>query len=125
MCMEDVKIGRATNSGDGFASIPAATAGLIVGPSLHRYCLIISPPIAGHVTIGFSPNQLVDGSGVVLASGADPLILTIQEHGDIIRRAFYAIGDGTIRVVGFMQSILEHSEYGTETVPANWHLQSR
>lgn len=106
MCMEDVRIGRSTVSADASPSI-GTTATELVSASLDRYCLIISPPIAGQVTIGFDPNHVASGVGIVLASGADPLVLTIQEHGDMVRRAWYAAVDTGTRSVGVSWSSLQ------------------
>ena len=111
MCMEDVRIGGATISADKTISV-ANTPQLIVESSLDRYCLIISPPLAGQVTIGFDANHVASGSGIVLASGADPLVLTIQEHGDIVRRAFFAAVDTPPRNIGIMYSSLVPIEHG-------------
>ena len=111
MCMEDVLLGRSTISADRTISV-ALTPQLILEASLDRYCVIISPPLAGQVTIGFDPNHVVSGGGIVLASGADPLVLTIQEHGDIVRRAIYAAVDAPPRNVGIMYSSMVPVQHG-------------
>jgi hypothetical protein len=111
MCMEDVLIGRKTISAD-VTVVVDATPKMLVAASLDRYCLIISPPLAGQVTIGFDANHVTSGSGIVIPSGADPLVLTIQEHGDIVRRAIFAAVDAPPRNVGVMYSSLVPVQHG-------------
>jgi hypothetical protein len=109
--MEDVLIGRDTNSGDRIVVV-STTATMLLEASMFRYCVIISPPLAGQVSIGFDPNHVVSGGGIILPSGADPLVLTIQEHGDIVRRAIYAAVDAGTRNVSIMYSIMAENNYG-------------
>lgn len=106
MCMEDVRIGRETNATD-IIVVVASTPTQLVGGSSKRYCLIFSPPTAGRITIGRDSNHVSDGGGLVLAAGCDPLVLTIQDHGDLVRGPWYAANDGTSRTVGVAWSILE------------------
>ena len=108
MCMEDVQIGRETLSAD-VTLVVSTSSTLLASASPNRYCLIISPPIAGRVTIGMDSNHVVDAVGLVLAAGCDPLVLTVQEHGELCRKAWYGAVDAGTRNVGIAWSILERN----------------
>lgn len=96
MCMEDVLLGRDTSSGSMIVPINV-TSILLVPADPSRLALIIGQPSAGHVVADFGkpPDS---NSGIWLSSALPPLILTIQQHGDIVRRAWYAQGSGPANI---------------------------
>lgn len=91
MCFEDVQMGRETAAGQFLVPI-GNTAKIVVGESERRYCLILPNLLTGNVTYSMDPS-VTSGVGIVLNANSGPLVLTVQEHGDICRRAWYAITD--------------------------------
>ena len=52
-----------------------------------RICLIVGPASSGQTTIGIDGHS---ATGVGMGISGGPLILTLWEHGDIVRRRVYA-----------------------------------
>lgn len=100
MCMEDVNIGRKTSSRMlNFAVVNTGSQEILPG-SPYRYALIFTPPQAGRVTLTNESPAVLD-IGMTLVSAGGPFAMTIQDHGDIVRKPWYAIASiaGTLNVI--------------------------
>lgn len=88
MCMEDVRIGRETISSAAVVSVGAGAVAQVLPADPYRYALVLSAPASGTCT--YSVNQAPgDGEGITFHAGGGPITLGIQEHGDLVRRAWY------------------------------------
>jgi hypothetical protein len=91
MCMEDVRIGRDTMGG--IAPFSASNASnLAIAESVTRVSLVLTRPLAGTVTYS-TERPAVSGVGINLGVGDSALSLDIATHGDLVRRAWYAVLD--------------------------------
>lgn len=89
MCMEDVRIGRDTICVETTVQVQL-TATPLLAASDDRYALVLSVPQgSGGLELSINPAFTI-GQGLQMNAGTPPLILTIQEHGDIVRRGLYA-----------------------------------
>lgn len=68
-----------------------ATAQEIMSPSDRRYAVLIPPPIAGTAFIGVD-STITTGNGIAIPSNGQPLFLTRDTVGDLVRRGFWAVG---------------------------------
>lgn len=93
MCMEDVRLGRQSHAQE-IKCIVTTTSALILPYDPHRIALVISCPTGSNVHLSFGPVA-VSGGGMVLGQLGTPIVLNIQQHGDIVRRAIYAVSDNT------------------------------
>lgn len=98
MCMEDVRIGRESTAAEYRVVLPTGTVKQIVPYDKDRIALIISPPDLNTVYLSFSQDP-GSGVGFLLSYRAGPLCLSLQEHGDIVRRAIYGISPSGGEVV--------------------------
>lgn len=88
MCMEDVRIGRESQGQYGDAVI-ATTVTPYVPADPHRIALIMWGPPSGTSELSTNP-KFSSGQGFHLGSGEGGVVLDVQRHGDIVRRAWYA-----------------------------------
>ena len=72
MCMEDVKIGRASSDRQTIVTV-TTTPILLVGADEKRISVIISGSYGHRLTLGFD-SSVSDGSGIVLFVGGATLI---------------------------------------------------
>lgn len=107
MCMEDKRIGRRTLGTEKAVVVGVANTP-IVGGSPSRVMLCFNPPIAGQVTFS-TVNNVTFGGGINLAAGCDPIVLTIEEFGDLVRKPWFAFADAANRTVGVFEGILSES----------------
>ena len=84
MCLEDVLLDRRKLSNPR-VKVASTTAGPFLGPDDNRVAMIISAPSSGFVTICNTEN-LTGFGGIVLWTGQDPLVLTIENAGNFIRK---------------------------------------
>jgi hypothetical protein len=52
--------------------------------------LMLGAPVAGTVTY-FTNSGVTSGLGLNIAAGHSPLVLTIKDHGDLVRKPWFAI----------------------------------
>lgn len=99
MCMEDVRIGRATQAAESQQAVGVASA-QIVAASPNCFSLIFSPPVVGNITLS-TVTPVVLNAGYNLSAGGPPLILTLEQHGAMVTKAWFAIGSAatTIQVI--------------------------
>lgn len=88
MCMEDIRLGRRSPGSYG-DSVIQTTVTLYVPPDRHRTALILWGPATGSVELSTNPT-FAAGQGFHLGSGEGGVVLNVQHHGDIVRRAWYA-----------------------------------
>lgn len=91
MCMEDVQIGREAHA-DQVDIAPATASVPAIGGSPHRFALVFTAPIVGHVTYSLH-NPAVLGQGINLGVGDGAIALNIKDHGRMVTKPFYAISD--------------------------------
>lgn len=102
--MEGVRLGRESN-GQSLVVPLSTVSGLAIGESLTRMALVFPGPLAGNVTYSLQ-NPAVSGQGLVLNASSGPFSLDIQTHGDLVRRAWYAVADaGTPTVQIFFSDL--------------------
>lgn len=105
MCMEDVRIGRKTLSRS--ATVPVGTGvGVLVPANKDRYTLIISAPETNPLWLTWEPAAAA-GTGIRIAAGSPPVMLSIQEHGALVRGPIYASIPLGAETITFAESILE------------------
>src|SRR5687767_13336417 len=89
MCMEDIRIGRRTSSTENLIAALAA-AYQIADANNERITLIIHPPVSGTLMVSVRSDVSLT-AGIPLTVGSHPLIFTIQTHGSLVMRPFFAI----------------------------------
>lgn len=105
MCLEDYRLGRATGSGLRVVSVGTTAVQLSSG-SPNRVAVIISGPASATVTIGMDAS-VTSGQGIRIPAGVAPVILTLVQHGDIVRRPLYAISASGTETIGIIETYLE------------------
>lgn len=95
MCMEDIRIGRKTNSNE---QLRTATQGVnlqMVGPNENRIALIVKCCDANNINISTIP-MTAQAQGIILPATAPlPLVMTIEEYGDMVTKPWYVFGGTT------------------------------
>lgn len=89
MCMEDVRIGQNTPVDELSKTVTTASTQL-VDRNERRTLLIIYPPPSGTLTVSIL-TPVVANVGVTLQTTSPPLIMSIQTHGQLLYKAWYAI----------------------------------
>ena len=108
MCIEDYRIGRRTTSRELDVTTVVSTAQLVFSGSDSRVCVILGAPVAGSVTWSTNPTPTA-GAGFVLGAGQLPLVLDVQSNGDIVRKQWWIVDDGTSRKVAAAETLLAES----------------
>lgn len=90
MCIEDVKIGRATRAALIATVISNATVTEILPEDRNRYAIVIGAPSAGTAFISDKSDVTVL-TGIPIATGQAPLVLDIKTHGEIVRCKLFAL----------------------------------
>ncbi len=89
MCMEDIKIGRRSNSTIEHVAADAA-AYQIAQANNQRITLIIYPPVSGTLMVSTKSTPTLT-AGIPLTSSSEPLVFDIKLHGTLVQRPFFAI----------------------------------
>jgi hypothetical protein len=89
MCLEDVRIARATTSNRLNTSVTTSIKA-IVSHAPNRYAIIFMPPSSGTISINCDSGVAV-GEGISIPAGGAPVILKLGDVGDLVRRGFWAI----------------------------------
>lgn len=103
MCMEDVKIGKAAICTETVVAVGAAS-GLLIAAAPTAFSLLISPPSAGTITIS-TINPAVLGAGFNLAAGQPMLRLNVEQDGNCVSKAWFAIASAPTNI-SVMQSLM-------------------
>lgn len=107
MCMEDVRLGRAT--GPRISTVNVATTKTPLVPyAPDRVTLIISAPTTGPMLLSGNQGEAAT-AGLRLPAGGDPLVLDIQHHGALVTMAWYAAIPGGAEDIGLGESFLDRS----------------
>lgn len=104
MCMEDIRLGRESKTGEKTVTVQTSST-LLVGPDKFRTSLIISTGVTNRVTLSVN-NPAVNGSGMILHAGTAPLKLCLANDGDIVTRGFYAIANAASEVITVWETSL-------------------
>jgi hypothetical protein len=90
-------MGRQSNAQAQSTTIAAGGTAQVLPADPYRYCVILSPPSSGSITYNIRPNP-ADGEGLTFHAGSSPLALDIQNHGDLVRRAWFAYSANAVTV---------------------------
>jgi hypothetical protein len=71
-------------------NVPTTGDGLM-HPDPKRIAVCFNPPVTNRYTITTDTTLLTLDVGITLYPGSDPLILTEREHGEMVRRGWFAI----------------------------------
>ena len=104
MCMEDIRLGRKTITNELPLTI-GATAIEVAAAMPLRTTLVLGAPLTGQVTYSLNPN-VTAGQGLNVQLGSSAVTLTIQDHGDMVRQTWYAIGSGVGLKAAIYQTLL-------------------
>lgn len=105
MCMEDVRIARHSESGQ-FDFTATNSSQIAISQHAKRYAIVFSAPTVGNITYSLN-NPAVLGQGITIGAGGGPIALDLQHHGDLVRRAWYAISDQASVKTSILVSVLE------------------
>jgi len=84
-------------------TVPASgNAPEIAGPSPRRVALLFLP-VAGTAYTVSTESGVTLNNGLTIQQGGELLELTVERHGEIVRRAWYAIA-GTSATVSFLET---------------------
>lgn len=89
MCFESTKIGYLTFDDERSAAVGTQSVA-IVPRGDDRRVLMFGPPSAGRVTLR-PDSEVTDRQGFVLNWNDPPLLLRVEDHGDIVGRSWHAI----------------------------------
>lgn len=104
MCMEDVRLGRETLGRSQTISV-LTTKVVLVAENRDRYAVIISAPTTNPLFVSWE-NDLGVTTGIRLAAGTSPLILTIQQHGRLVQGPIYASAPAGAESIHVAESVL-------------------
>ena len=90
MCMEDIEIGRESLSAQWDYTTPAGSLQVVAADD-RRIAILFAPPNGGAISFGIT-KAIVSGFGFQLVLGGAPVQMTIQEYGDLVKRAWYVAG---------------------------------
>ena len=103
MCMEDVRIGRATDSEMVAASVGTAMT-KVLNKNPRRFGLIISSSKTQDVYL--ANTQLGTATnGILILAASSPLKLTIKHDGDIVRGDIWLAAPGGAVTVGVIETV--------------------
>jgi hypothetical protein len=89
MCIEDVRLGRKTGITQTNVLVGAAS-GVVLDTDELRSFIIFYPPFSGVVTLSIV-DPVVATVGVKLESTDHPLMLDIQQHGQLVTKTWFGI----------------------------------
>jgi hypothetical protein len=89
VCLETLHIGRATADTVNRRALLATQNQTLFGADRNRRVIIIGPPSAGNLWVG--PLEMTgNGQGFIIASTSTFLQFNVEEHGDVVTRAWFA-----------------------------------
>ena len=101
MCMEDVRIGRETQSREVTTTVAVAPNRTQLLTGRAERVAIIFVPNAGADYEVTTTSRTGSGGGLLVTTLMPPITLTIQEHGDLVRQAWFCIAAAAIDVTVF------------------------
>ena len=85
------------------AALTTAVSQIVV-PAQKRISLTFTAG-SGDYTVN-TESGIVLGSGLTVAAGSNALVLTQETHGDLVTKAFYAIGSASF-TIGYVEAYEE------------------
>jgi hypothetical protein len=85
------------------------TVAIAIGPSPYRTALVISPPVAGQVTISDDPNVTL-GGGLTFSLDGGRMTLLESQFGALVQRQLFAIASAGATVWGFAEAFGYHED---------------
>lgn len=89
MNKESISAGRATTSSQRIVNV-VTSPGTLLPAAPRRVAIIVNAPLTNRFTLSLSTTAALD-QGITLYPTNDPLVLTIEKHGDMVTRAWTAI----------------------------------
>lgn len=89
MCWEDVEIGRSTASGQLIVTPSNTELTQLIAADTMRFALVIGAPATGNLFLTLEPGSAV-ATGMIRTLAMGPLVLNLYQHGDLVRRAWFA-----------------------------------
>ena len=105
MCMEDVRIGRKTDSRLGSLTLTGGVQNLVQHDP-NRVSLTLFAPATG-VCYLRTDDAITTTNAIAHVAGMNPIILTVQEHGQIVTRAWFVAGTTIGTVYPYIEGNLE------------------
>lgn len=84
----------------------AGTVVQIAPFSPNRVALVIGPPATNTLFVGIDGSVLAT-TGLRRVQTNEPIILNIQDHGDLVRHAFFAVATGGNAIIQVWQTLLD------------------
>lgn len=100
MRREDIETMRNAHGVVRSAAVGASSANA-VSPNDRRIALVFTGPSEGSITISTEPDVSL-GRGLVLTPGME-LQLTVERHGDAVKKPWYAIAEGGASLLGYLE----------------------
>lgn len=69
----------------------------------NRVGLIISSPLVSSITISLDKTAVFGQGGITLHPTTEPLMLSLQEHGDLVSRAWSAISSSGTESISIVE----------------------
>lgn len=104
MTPQGIATGRRTTSSQSNQTV-ATTSNYFLSPAPTRVAVIVSAPATNRFTLSLAEPAVLD-QGITLYPGKNPLILTVEEHGDIVTKLWTAIGDTVSQTVEIIEVFL-------------------
>jgi len=101
MRMESVTTGRATTSAQQVVSV-TTSSGTFLLAAPRRVALIVSAPLTNRFTLSLKSTAVID-EGLTLHPTQDPLLLTVEKHGDLVTRGWTAISSSGTQGVAVIE----------------------
>lgn len=96
MCWEDKLIGRASGGFERIATLSTGSTELVVPASDRRIVLVFVQVDAAIVTVS-TTDPVVSGRGLQITDVSGPVVMTIEEYGSLVTKAWYGIPSITTR----------------------------
>ena len=101
MNLDAIATGRQTTSSQQVVSVgTSSTSFLKAAP--RRVAIIVSAPQTNRVTLSLDPSAILD-QGLTLQPSTDPLVLTVERHGDLVTRRWTAISSTVTQGVSVIE----------------------
>jgi hypothetical protein len=106
--MEDVIIGRHTRTVEHIFTLQANSQP-VIDYSKRRTKLIIYPPVSGKLYLSIA-NPATNNNGIQLVSTSQPIIMSIETHGDMVTKQWYGFASAGGITFTWYEGILEREK---------------
>ena len=110
MCIEDVRIGRASRAALISTVLSNVTVQEILPEDKDRYAIVIGAPTSGTAFISDKADVTVL-TGIPIATGQAPLVLDIKTHGEMARCKLFALASAGTPSISVLQSSFHLREW--------------